>query len=299
VKICVNLWLTLLLSVPLLGAAASHDLAFWQAIKAHDFAVPEGQSVDQLAFDIVDLAADTDPAVRDDCGYEILAAWVYRKELLSASQLEAVRRKLIPGMTFHIGESGDSTIFRRSFSALYASILAAEDLRKPFLSDAAFRETLDAALKCYASEKDLRGYVPGNGWAHATAHVADLIKFLARSSKLTTDDQRRVVETVAQRCRTVPSVFVWGEDARIAAALNSIIDRKDFDPSIFDRWFQNLTEENKRLWKAPALDTAAYVHVRTQGNVLVQLAAKLSSKPVNQSTTNFQAGLSKVVADLN
>ena len=298
-KICVHLWLSSVLAIPLLGASAPHDLAFWRSIKVHDFAVPPGESVDRLALEITDLAGDTDPAVRDDCGYGILAGWVYRKGLLSADQLEAVRRKLIPGMTFHIGDSGEPTIFRRSFSALYASILAAQDLRKPLLSDAAFHDTLDAALKCYASERDLRGYMPEYGWAHATAHVADLIKFLARNSKLTSDDQRHIVESVAQRCRTVQSVFVWGEDARIAAALSSIIDRKDFEPSIFNSWFQIVTEENKQLWKAPTLDTAAYVRLRTQANVLAQLAAKLASKEPNESPVNFRTALNKVVAELN
>jgi len=299
VKLCVNLWLTVLLSTQLLGATTPHDLAFWQSIKAHDFAVPAGESVDRLALEIVDLAGDANPALRDDCGYEILANWVYRKDLLSADQLEAVRRKLIRGMTFHIGESDNPTIFRRSFSALYISILAAQDLRKPFLSEAAFRETLDTTLNCYAAEKDLRGYVPENGWAHATAHAADLLKFLSRNAKLTTADQRRVVEGIAERCRTVPSVFVWGEDARIAAALSSSIERKDFDPTIFDAWFQTLAEDNKRLWKAPTLDPAAYVRVRTQANVLAQLAARLAAKQPNEVPASFLAALTKLVAELN
>jgi hypothetical protein len=298
-KIYAQVWLSCFLFSPLLGATPSHGLAFWRSIKAHDFAVPPNESVQGLALEIVDLAGDIDPAVRDDCGYDILANWVYRRELLSADQLEAVRRKLVPGMTFHIGESGGPAIFRRSFSALYMSVIAAEDLRKPFLSDPAFHETLDGALKCYAVEKDLRGYVPVNGWAHATAHVADLIKFLGRNSKLTPADQRRIIDGIAQRCHTVQTVFVWGEDARIAAALCSVIERKDFDPSIFDPWFQSLAEENKQLWKVPALDTAVYVHVRTQANVLAQLAAKLAAKEPNQLSANFRTALNKIVAELN
>ena len=298
-KIRVNIWLTFLLSTSLLGATSPHDLAFWRSIKAHDYAVPSGESIERLAFEIVDLAGETDPALRDECGYEILANWVYGKNLLSADQLEAVRRKLIPGMTFHIGESDNPTIFQRSFSALYLSILAAQDLRKSFLSDAAFRETLGTALESYKSEKDLRGYTPEQGWAHATAHNADLLKFLSRNSKLTTADQRRVVEGIAQRCRTVSSVFVWGEDARIAAALASVIERKDFDPSVFDSWFQAVTDENKQLWKAPTLDTASYVRVRTQANVLAQLAARLAGKPPNDAPAAFLNTLNKVVADLN
>src|SRR5438067_6302330 len=105
-------------------------------------------------------------------------------------------------MTFRIGESDNETVFRRSFSALYMSVLAAQDLKHPFLSKSAFQDTLDTALKCYATEKDLRGYIPRQGWAHATAHVADLLKFLGRSSQLSAADQRRILDAVTQRCRT-------------------------------------------------------------------------------------------------
>jgi hypothetical protein len=238
-----------LLHVPIV-ASGSHDAAFWKAIREHNFGVPEHQSIGALVLEIADLAAETDPTLRDECGYEILAAWIYRDNLLSGEQLEALRRKLLPAMISHVGESENGTIFGRSFSALYMSILAAQDLRKPFLSAAAFKETLDTALRCYAGEKDLRGYIPEKGWAHATAHVADLLKFLARNGQLSVQDQKRIVAGVSQRCRTAPSVFVRGEDARMAAALLSIVDRKDFDTSTFDEWFKGLIAEYKKLWTA-------------------------------------------------
>ena len=157
-------------------------------------------------------------------------------------------------MFSHIGESENDTVFGRSFSALYMSILAAQDLPKPFLSAAAFRETLDTALQCYAGEKDLRGYVPVTGWAHTTGHIADLLKFLARNPHLSAEDQKRIVNGVLQRCRTAHLVFTRGEDTRMAAALLSVIGRKDFNASPFETWFQALITENKELLKSPAID---------------------------------------------
>ena len=297
-KTGISLGIFLILIVPALGAGGSHDIAFWKSIRAHDFAVPSGES-EKLAVEIVDLAADPDPVLRDECGYEILADWIYKRNLLSGETLEAVRRKLIPGMTYHIGESDNPTVFRRSFSALYMSILAARDLREPFLSESAFRETLTTALTCYGKEQDLRGYVSGNGWAHATAHVADLLKFLGRNSQLKVADQARIITAIQQRCGSVPSVFVWGEDARIAAALASIVMRKDFDPSGFGPWFKALSAENKELWKTSPLDTTAYVHVRTQSNVLAQLAARLAAVPNDAVSQPFRAALNDTLAELN
>jgi len=293
------IWMVAFLHVPIVAAFGKHDAAFWKAIADHNFAVPADESVGALALQIADLAAETDPMLRDSCGYEILAAWIYHKDLLSSEQLEALRRKLLPAMIFHIGESESDTVFRRSFSALYMSILAAQDLRKPFLSDAAFQETLTTALQCYAEEKDLRGYVPEKGWAHATAHVGDLLKFLARNPKLTAEDQKRIVAGAARRCRTARSVFVWGEDARIAAALLAIANRKDFDPSLFDEWFKAVMAENKELWKRPNVDVAAYVSVRAQSNVLAHLAAKIASQKDNQVPQQFRDALNTTLTQID
>ena len=285
--------------VPIVAAFGNHDAAFWKAIAAHNFAVPADESVGALALEVADLAAETDPMLRDSCGYEILANWIYHKDLLSSEQLEALRRKLLPPMIFHIGESESDSVFRRSFSTLYMSILAAQDLRKSFLSDAAFRETLTTALQCHAEEKDLRGYVPEKGWAHATAHVADLLKFLARNPKLTAEDQKRIVAGAARRCRTARSVFVWGEDIRIAAALFAIADRKDFERSLFDEWFKALMAENKELWKRPNVDIAAYVSVRAQSNVLAHLAAKIASQKDNQVPQQFRDALNTTLSQID
>jgi hypothetical protein len=280
------------------AAREVHNAPFWNAIKEHNFALPLHESAGALALEIADLAASTDPSLRDSCGYETLAAWIYRDNLVTGEQLEALRRKLLPAMTSHIGESQNDTVFRRSFSALYMSILAAQDLRKPFLSAAAFRETLNTALRCYAEEKDLRGYVPKKGWAHATAHVADLLKFLARSSHLSAEDQKRIVDGVSKRCRTAHVVFTWGEDARMAAALLSIVDRKDFNASSFESWFQVLITESNELWKSPAIDADAYASVRAQANVLAHLEAKRVAEKSSGAPPSFrdalQAALAKV-----
>ena len=281
--------------LPISAVNEAHNAAFWKTIKEHNFAVPSHESADALALEIADLAGSTDPLLRDSCGYEILANWIYRNKLLTGEQLEALRAKLLPAMISHIGESENDTVFGRSFSALYMSILAAQDLREPFLSAAVFKKTLDTALQCYAEENDLRGYVPVKGWAHATAHVADLLKFLARNPKLSGEDQKKIIAAIAQRCRTVPSVFVWGEDGRMAAALLSIVDRKDFDQSSFDEWFKALITENKHLWKEPRIDIPEYVSVRTQSNVVVQLVAKIVAQKEDDAARRFRDVLNEVL----
>jgi len=284
----------------LIGTAfGDHDAGFWKQIRASKFAVPPNESPGKLALELVELVGNSDPVLRDECGYEIFATWIYRDHRLNGQELESVCQKLLSGMTFHIGQTENDSVFKRSFSALDMSVLAAEDLQKPFFSEATFNQALVSALDCYEEEKDLRGYVPEKGWAHATAHVADLLKFLGRNPKLSTEGQTKIVNAIARRCRTAPSVFVWGEDARMAAALLSLVNRKDFKPSIFDDWFQMLMAENKRLWKDPTIDIAHYSSVRTQSNVLVQLSAKMAAQEDNNQTSVFRPMLNNVLGKID
>ena len=147
-----------------------------------------------------------------------------------------------------------------------------------------------------------------NGWCVAETHVLDprilpngrrdhfeqnafyfdLINHLAPHAR-----------DIAQRCRTVPSVFVWGEDGRIAAALLSIVDGKDFDQSSFDEWFKALIAENNHLWKEPKIDIPEYVRVRTQSNVLVQLVAKIAAQKENDAARRFRDALNEVLSRMD
>ena len=266
--------LALALALPS-AAATPHGKPFWQGIVVADYAVPEGESVEELAMELVELLASPDPDLRDGIGYEVLARWVYRDGRLGAEALERLRAALQKGLVAKVGETGTDSAFRRSFSALGLSVLAAYDLKAPFLSKESFDDLLGASLAYLAAERDLRGFEPKKGWVHATAHTADLLKFLARSPRLPPDAQGRVVEAVARKLRTSGVVFTWGEDERLAAALLSLLKRKDADVAPFESWFASLAAEHEALWKGP-LDPKAYVAVRAQKNALVHLAALVS-----------------------
>jgi len=72
-------------------------------------------------------------------------------------------------------------------------------------------------------------------------------------------------------------VFVWGEDARLAAAL-SLLRRPDVDPGLLQPWLTSLVEAQERPWSGE-FDPAAYAAVRAQVNTLTQLAAMLGREP--------------------
>src|SRR5206468_4220584 len=119
------------------------------------------------------------------------------------------------------------SVLRRSFSALDLSLLAALDLERPFLDQGAFDHLLTAALDYLASERDVRSFDPRVGWIHATAHTADLIKFLARNPKLGTVDTARILDAFAAKLAAVREPLTRGETERMARAVLSLAMRQD------------------------------------------------------------------------
>ena len=259
-------------------AAPAHPPEFWRTLKQQQFKLAPGQSAAELASEATQLLGSTDPEVRDGIAYEALFDWVYGEQLLSAAQLEQLRDQLAPNAVRGLGGAGDDSLFLRSFSILALSVLAAEDLQRPFLTPEHYAGLVDLGIQSLTQERDLRGYVAGKGWGHATAHAADLLKFLARSPKLQPAQQQRIVGAVATRLKTAGVVFVWGEDARLAATLASVARRADADPANFSGWFDELRAAHHRVWDGP-FDPALYVAERAQLNALAQLSLNLDSDP--------------------
>ena len=251
-----------------------HNKAFWLALRADGFKLPPEESALPLALEAAALLGSTDPALRDAVAYEALAAWIYEERRLTAGELERLRATLAANAKRGLGEAEGDGLFLRSFSTLALSVLAAADLKQPFLDAQQFDGLVELGIEGLGGERDLRGYVPGRGWGHATAHSADLLKFLGRSPRLRREQQARIVSAIAQRLRSAGQVFVWGEDARLAAALTSLARRADADPAPFEGWFQRLREEHAAVWSG-AFDPARYVPVRAQLNALSAFAADL------------------------
>ena len=271
---------------------AGHDRAFWVALRGHEFRTVPPESVAALALEAATLLGSTDPQLRDAIGYEALAAWVYRDHALSAPELHALFQVLLRNARQGLGGGEDDTLFLRSFSILALTLFAASDLHQPTLDTTQFDALVELGAQALATERDLRGYVPDKGWGHATAHCADLLKFLARSAHLRPAQQRQLVEAIATRTRSAGQVFVWGEDARLAAALAAIVRRQDVDMAPFSTWFARIASEHEAIWSGPP-QPARYVTERAQLNVLAHLAAELDTDDAG-STAQLCAALRKL-----
>jgi uncharacterized protein DUF2785 len=260
------------------AASPAHDVAFWRDIKARDFAVPEGKTPGPLLLEACDLLGSPDPELRDQLGYEIAEAWIYRRKTVSDSDLRPVIALLERNLGVGIGENGTDSVLRRSFSALVLSLVAARDDAAPFLTAEEFDGLLSAALEYLAHERDERGFVPGKGWHHSVAHTADLLKFLGRSPKLAPGAQRRILAGVVLKAGGSSTFWTWGEDDRLAAAVLSILKRDDFDPTSLDGWLDRFVAAWQVVRQDPlTLDPARFAAAKNGRNTLTALEVEIGT----------------------
>jgi hypothetical protein len=289
-----KLTITLLLAVlALLGvqtqisasAPVQRDRAYWLAIVENGYAVPAGASVFDLLREMNALLGSPDPDLRDRVAYSAAARWLYKDRLLTAPEL----RQLMTIWTDNLKtgmQSGPDAVLLRSFSALNLSLVAALDIEAPFMTQDEFDRLLREGQEYLLREADSRGYEPGKGWIHASAHTADLLKFLARNPKLPGSAQAGILAAISKKCSMAEGVFAWGEDERLAQVVRSIARRADFDSRALDGWLEEFPRAHAELWaKAPTIDSERFAAVQNAKLVLRSAYVALSLDRGRPATT--------------
>jgi hypothetical protein len=217
------------------------EKAFWQGIIDADYAMPAEHTISELTPELLSLLGSTDLHLRDGIAYSILERWISH-DLYTTAELRAMTKQLGENLKHGLGEQGTDTVFLRTFSALVLAELVYHHNKHPFFEEADVRHILEQALAYYLAEQDLRGYVPGPGWAHSSAHGADLLFVLADNDYLTAPDLERIMQALATKVApAVAHVYLYNEDQRITRAVLAVLKRDLLTPSFLDAWLDSLT----------------------------------------------------------
>lgn len=210
-----------------------------RAVVAAGFAAPADGGAFALAHTALDALASPDPALRDELAIEVLGQWIQNGVLSTTETHELLRRAQSDTMLFAaIGERGTTSVFLRTFSLLVIAVALMRDAAEPYLADKDWRETRGQLLRYCREENDLRAYVPGNGWAHAIAHTADVVDSLVVSRRASSKDCRDLFEALRMLINRADEVFQGEEDERIAIAIAAMLRRGTVTTSDLRAWFE-------------------------------------------------------------
>jgi hypothetical protein len=262
---------------PAAGQRPAPSRADWIALARGGFVVPDGRAAVDVLVDMNQLLASNDPTLRDDVAYSAAERWILRERRLSAADLRKLLQLWTNNLDDGLGTAGDDRVFKRSFSALCLSLIAAADLSAPFLEAAEFHAFFDRLLDYFQRERDLRGFDPVHGWMHTVAHTSDALKFLSRNPKLAPGSDVRLLAAVRGKLESHDAVFAWGENDRVALALQSVVRRQDADAAALAAWTQYWVTAHQDLWaKGPQIDPRRFAVVENATQVMRSLHAALS-----------------------
>jgi hypothetical protein len=212
---------------------------YWKHVVASGLAVPQDRPLDDLTAELTRMLGDTDPEARDGTAYPTLATWVERG--VYDDLLSGLGDGMAAGLGVGLGERENDTVFRRSFSALILGECIARDNERPLVPRGKVLEWGDRIATWLLRERDLRGFVPGKGWAHAVAHGADALGMLAHSPHVAANELTVVLDVIADRLLLpVDQLFSNGEPDRLAGATMAVLRRNVLSLRVIEPWIARL-----------------------------------------------------------
>ena len=213
--------------------------SYWEAVRSQGLGVPSDRPLVELTTELTRMLGDTDPDIRDGIAYPTLATWITRG--VYDDLLSGLGDGMASGLTSGLGEIGTDTVFRRSFSALVLGECIGRDNERPLVPGGKVLEWGDRLATWMLREQDLRGYVPGKGWAHAIAHGADALSMLAASPHVAVPEMTVILDVIADRLLArAETAFTHGECDRLARATMTVLRRNQVPLSVVEPWIRRI-----------------------------------------------------------
>ncbi|ARU60178.1 hypothetical protein CBW65_03235 [Tumebacillus avium] len=195
-----------------------------EIIKQNEYRLADGQDLIELTHEILDHLGSTDSYLRDSLGYMTLAQWIYTRDQFSPEQLREILQRVQTMWFQSIGETNTDSVFLRSFSSLVVALVLVRDNKTPFLTEEEFRTILAQTVEYCQQERDLRGYVEHGGWAHAAAHVADVVDECVKHRAVGEVECETLWQGLCALIRNADAVYGAEEDERITNALIAMVE---------------------------------------------------------------------------
>lgn len=212
---------------------------FWEQVRANGLRVPEDRPLADLTAELTTMLGDPDPASRDGIALPTLTAWI--GEGVYDDLLQGLGDGIAAGLATGLGEDGTDSVFRRGLSAaVLAACVERENEEHLVPADTVVRWG-DRVASWLVRERDLRGFVPGKGWARAVAHGAEGVAALAGSQALGRLELTVLLDVLGDRL-LAPTRYhlVHGEVDRLAAATMRILRRELLEVEVVEPWLARL-----------------------------------------------------------
>lgn len=211
-------------------------------IVADGYKAPTRPEIYPLVLAMAAHTGSPDPELRDDLIYMTMAYWIERDVFEAKDLKEILQVSLNDQHLFYgLGEKDTDSVFTRSFSMLIVAAVLNAHRRHLFLPDNELQVIKRKLLRYLEGERDLRGYVPVKGWAHAIAHAVDALDELVQCASMDGDDLQELLTAMRRLVTTMETVYVCEEDERLVTAVLATWQRAEISDEEIIEWLEALT----------------------------------------------------------
>lgn len=212
-----------------------------QQLATDESTMPAAAELPTLLDAMMRFIGSVDPELRDGLIYPAFANWI-ESGLLAEDTLRCLFLQAVDDEHLYqgLGEAEADSVFTRTFSLLLLPLILAQHREKPFLTTAEVHQVKARVFAYLPQEKDLRGYVPGNGWAHAAAHAADVLDDLALCEELGYEDLHTILRLAAATLAEPRFVYTHDEPERMSIAVFAVLSRQVLSRNEVKEWLDGL-----------------------------------------------------------
>ncbi|WP_430788280.1 DUF2785 domain-containing protein [Virgibacillus flavescens] len=196
------------------------------AYKDNEYKLDDTIDLSELTQSMMREIGNLDSVLRDELIYSSFSQMILQG-LYADKELENLLNQCLDyeHLFYEIGKTGDDSVFTRSFSLLIIAVILHVNLQKNFLSSADIEKVCQSLLKYLDAEQDTRGLVPGRGWAHSIAHVADALDELVKQPKLLPEKLEEIYSAILNKITISIECFTFDEDERLAIPVVSLLQK--------------------------------------------------------------------------
>ena len=157
------------------------------------------------------------PKYRDTGAFFFLSD-VIQNDLLSDEQMRWLTSYLISDdvLFSHIFEPNNAAIYQRSFSILVLSLLLfTQRTKSAFMAPQQLAIVINQIALYVAIERDTRGFIGTNGWAHAFTHIGNAVAEILMMPQLLRADKLFLLASMLAGYRELQQSLNMGETERL------------------------------------------------------------------------------------
>lgn len=210
-----------------------------------------GTNIDayELVQEMMVHIGSTDYVLRDDLIYTGFYYIIYRQKKLTSSEQYTILKRLLTDnyLFYNINKDKSDSVFRRTFTLLLIDVILSNDLLKNFLSKEEFFDCFQSIIKYVYEEKDLRGYVENKGWAHSTAHCADVLTTITENKYIEKGHLLKILDCIYLMSTNTEYVYINQENERLINVVEEIIEKKVLDDKYILDWINLYSDIDMNL----------------------------------------------------